>query len=501
MSWGCFQTLSICVIAEMVESMKNVAKLDVELTDEGKKPVRGYKNVIGARRASWHIMSSIEQKEETKGNDLNVKIIKGYRQKVEEELSKICNDILTIIDKHLIPSFKLGEATVFYYKILSPVLPKGLVFGSGDHGNIERVTVENTDHLCIDDTDGPTAMQIKSLNAETHYLRTELASTKPIEAVPSVASPKPTWTDVVTQDPGGPRLFLFKFSQADAHKRVIASGPWLFGDKLLVLKPWTPPMELRKEQFAKVPISVQLYQVPSVLWNAAGLSYIASAIGIPLYADALTESCKRLSYARLCVEVEVGSVLPETIDVEYCGLTATVAVKYPWRPVKCLECHVFGHSEDQCVVKAKVTKPKTEWVRKGALASLEEVSLPIEEVILTQLALDFSIPVSEKSLGKQTVVSVATVPECVSSCREMRFGYGSVFFARSGNSFSVLAELDHIAGKAELEGVDPVLAERVPLDSPDLPYIVVPTKKGRGRGKGKVDPPIPKKGVGGRTKP
>ncbi|XP_058202838.1 uncharacterized protein LOC131317296 [Rhododendron vialii] len=160
-------------------------------------------------------------------------------------------------------------------------------------------------------------------------------------------------------------FFFFKFSQVNAHKRVIAAGPWLFGDKLLVLKPWTPQMELRKEQFAKVPIWVQLYQVPLVLWNAAGLSYIASAIGIPLHADALTESCQRLSYARLCVEVEVRSVLPEMVDVEYCGLFATVGVKYPWRPVKCLECHLFGHSEDQCIVKAKVTKPKTEWVRKG----------------------------------------------------------------------------------------------------------------------------------------
>ncbi|KAI8527530.1 hypothetical protein RHMOL_Rhmol12G0082700 [Rhododendron molle] len=103
---------------EMVESMKNVAKLDVELTVEERNLLSvGYKNVIGARRASWRIMSSIEQKEESKGNDHNVKIIKGYCKKVEEELSKICNDILTIIDKHLIPSSKSVEATVFYYKM------------------------------------------------------------------------------------------------------------------------------------------------------------------------------------------------------------------------------------------------------------------------------------------------------------------------------------------------------------------------------------------------
>ncbi|XP_061360362.1 14-3-3-like protein GF14 iota [Gastrolobium bilobum] len=104
---------------EMVECMKTVAKLDLELTVEERNLLSvGYKNVIGARRASWRIMSSIEQKEESKGNENNVKLIKSYCQKVEEELSKICNDILTIIDQHLIPSStSSGEATVFYYKM------------------------------------------------------------------------------------------------------------------------------------------------------------------------------------------------------------------------------------------------------------------------------------------------------------------------------------------------------------------------------------------------
>ncbi|KAJ0094419.1 hypothetical protein Patl1_16667 [Pistacia atlantica] len=103
---------------EMVESMKKVAKLGVELTVEERNLLSvGYKNVIGARRASWRIMSSIEQKEESKGNENNVKMIKGYRQKVEEELSKICGDILSIIDTHLTPSSTSGEATVFYYKM------------------------------------------------------------------------------------------------------------------------------------------------------------------------------------------------------------------------------------------------------------------------------------------------------------------------------------------------------------------------------------------------
>ncbi|KAH0868632.1 hypothetical protein HID58_075654 [Brassica napus] len=103
---------------EMVEAMKKVAQMDVELTVEERNLVSvGYKNVIGARRASWRILSSIEQKEESKGNEENVKRIQNYRKRVEEELAKVCNDILSVIDKHLIPSSTAVESTVFFYKM------------------------------------------------------------------------------------------------------------------------------------------------------------------------------------------------------------------------------------------------------------------------------------------------------------------------------------------------------------------------------------------------
>ncbi|XP_065024646.1 14-3-3 protein 9-like isoform X3 [Musa acuminata AAA Group] len=103
---------------EMVDAMKKVAKLDVELTVEERNLLSvGYKNVVGARRASWRILSSIEQKEESRGNEHHVKNIKEYRQKVELELSNICTDIVTLIDEHLIPSSSAGESSVFYYKM------------------------------------------------------------------------------------------------------------------------------------------------------------------------------------------------------------------------------------------------------------------------------------------------------------------------------------------------------------------------------------------------
>lgn len=103
----------------MVENMKIVASADKELSVEERNLLSvAYKNVIGARRASWRIVSSIEQKEETKGNEANVALIKEYRQKIEEELAKICDDILDVLEKHLIPSAETGESKVFYHKML-----------------------------------------------------------------------------------------------------------------------------------------------------------------------------------------------------------------------------------------------------------------------------------------------------------------------------------------------------------------------------------------------
>jgi 14-3-3 protein epsilon len=82
---------------EMVEDMKAVAKDPQELTVEERNLLSvAYKNVIGGRRASWRVVTSIEQK----GDPEKLSIIKDYKSKIETELVDICNDILGIIGKH-----------------------------------------------------------------------------------------------------------------------------------------------------------------------------------------------------------------------------------------------------------------------------------------------------------------------------------------------------------------------------------------------------------------
>ncbi|KZZ93034.1 14-3-3 protein [Ascosphaera apis ARSEF 7405] len=103
---------------EMVTYMKEVASMGGELSvDERNLLSVAYKNVVGTRRASWRIISSIEQKEQSKGSEKHVGIISHYRQKIEAELERVCQDVLDVLDTALIPKAESGESKVFYHKM------------------------------------------------------------------------------------------------------------------------------------------------------------------------------------------------------------------------------------------------------------------------------------------------------------------------------------------------------------------------------------------------
>jgi 14-3-3 protein epsilon len=67
---------------EMLESMKSVATYDTDLSIEERNLLSvAYKNVIGARRASWRIISSIEAKDDGKESSDN-SMVRTYRTQV-----------------------------------------------------------------------------------------------------------------------------------------------------------------------------------------------------------------------------------------------------------------------------------------------------------------------------------------------------------------------------------------------------------------------------------
>ncbi|XP_073424308.1 14-3-3 protein theta [Dendrobates tinctorius] len=101
---------------DMAANMKNVTECGDPLSNEERNLLSvAYKNVVGARRSAWRVISSIEQK--TDGADKKMQMVKEYREKVEGELKSICDTVLTLLDKFLIAKSTQAESQVFYLKM------------------------------------------------------------------------------------------------------------------------------------------------------------------------------------------------------------------------------------------------------------------------------------------------------------------------------------------------------------------------------------------------
>ena len=87
-------------MSKVAESSSGASELSIE---ERNLLSVAYKNVVGARRASWRIVTSIETKEESKHTRESdtVKLIAAYKANVEKELSDICDRVLRLLRDHL----------------------------------------------------------------------------------------------------------------------------------------------------------------------------------------------------------------------------------------------------------------------------------------------------------------------------------------------------------------------------------------------------------------
>nr|GEW46208.1 hypothetical protein [Tanacetum cinerariifolium] len=130
---------------------------------------------------------------------------------------------------------------------------------------------------------------------------------------------------------------------------------------------------LQKQSFDKVTrvlVWVKLHKVPVVTYSEDGLSLIATQIRNPIMLDAFTsamcvEAWGRIGFARALIEVSADKELKQEVimavpNVDNEGASHTLEktrVEYEWKPHICLDCHVFGHSVEQCSkhVPEKVT--------------------------------------------------------------------------------------------------------------------------------------------------
>jgi hypothetical protein len=139
-------------------------------------------------------------------------------------------------------------------------------------------------------------------------------------------------------------LYLFRFSDEKTRDEVMEAKLWNIANKPLILRKWTPGMQLLKLSLSNVPMWIKLHNLPIEFGSNTCLSYAASGVGKPLCADSVTEEQLRLGFARVLVEVNIDSDFPQEIEIVGAdGSKVAVGIEYPWLPVKCKKCKAFGH--------------------------------------------------------------------------------------------------------------------------------------------------------------
>ena len=141
-------------------------------------------------------------------------------------------------------------------------------------------------------------------------------------------------------------FLIFRFEKEEAVLEVIEKGPWMIGGKNIILQKWSPKFQFDKSSISTIPVWVRLKGLPLPLWTKEGLSMAASMLGRPLSCDEHTINCRRLDYARLCVELDARLPFVHRFEVES-PLTEepqVVRVEYEWKPPRCLKCNSFGHN-------------------------------------------------------------------------------------------------------------------------------------------------------------
>lgn len=105
---------------DMAAAMKAIAEYTKTFGNEERNLLSvAYKNMVGARRASWRMIDSVV-KNDSEQNEIRRELSRTYRKDIEDELNNICNEVqvrLSFIMHHFLhliiaPFFIFSSAVV-----------------------------------------------------------------------------------------------------------------------------------------------------------------------------------------------------------------------------------------------------------------------------------------------------------------------------------------------------------------------------------------------------
>jgi hypothetical protein len=91
---------------------------------------------------------------------------------------------------------------------------------------------------------------------------------------------------------------------------VFEEGPYFFNSTGLHMRFWIERFSPEKENFTEAPVWIRMYSLPREFWEPEILEGIGNTLGSFVKISEVTKMTRYISYARICVYMNVANALP-----------------------------------------------------------------------------------------------------------------------------------------------------------------------------------------------
>jgi len=156
---------------------------------------------------------------------------------------------------------------------------------------------------------------------------------------------------------GSKGFFTVVFMNIEDKDKFFEGGPYFFATVGLYMRPWIMNFVLERETFTSVPVWVSLYSLPLDYWKNESLMAIGNKLGRFVKISKATRRGKYISFARICVEMDLSGALPDEVILEAFDEERVQTVDYEHIPFRCHRCHEHGHLFRGCPAMQWQTRP------------------------------------------------------------------------------------------------------------------------------------------------
>lgn len=116
---------------------------------------------------------------------------------------------------------------------------------------------------------------------------------------------------------GAKGFFTILFFNIEERDRILEGGPYFMFSAGLYLRPWKERFNLETEDMKVAPVWIRMFSLPSEFWDLETLQDIGNSLGEFVKVSEKTKLQRYISYARICVYMDLSKELPEAIRLNW----------------------------------------------------------------------------------------------------------------------------------------------------------------------------------------